>query len=53
MLWEEHYVIVDYLDTVNQIIAGRFTFTAVNHCTPRDTVHVTEGRIDMQYEEFD
>lgn len=34
-------------DQVNQIVAGTFSFTAVSE--NKDTVRVTNGRVDMHY----
>ena len=38
-------IILDYYDSLNGLVAGRFTFDAVNNSG--DTVHVREGRFDM------
>ena len=40
-------VLIVYLDRVNYIASGTFWFDAIN--VPGDTVHVREGRFDMQY----
>jgi len=38
------------LDSVNNIVSGKFEFTAVNHtCGETDTIKVTEGRFDIKY----
>lgn len=54
---ENNYLIIDYLDTVDRVIAGRFGFVAVNNCISewrgRDTVVVTDGRFDIEYVEHD
>lgn len=54
---ENNYLIIDYLDTVDRVIAGRFGFVAVNNCISewrgRDTVVATDGRFDIEYVEHD
>ncbi len=40
---------ISKLDTINHIIAGTFSFNAVNIRGGADTVHVTLGRFDMKY----
>jgi hypothetical protein len=41
---------ISYLDQTNDIVSGTFSFDAVN--ARGDTVHITNGRFDLQYRPY-
>jgi hypothetical protein len=46
----KNYVIINRLDSIKNIISGRFEFIAVNDsCGELDTMRVTDGRFDIKY----
>ena len=44
-----HDFFISKLDTVNNICAGVFSFSAVSATVP-DTIRVTDGRFDVRYQ---
>ena len=45
---QPHFIEITHLDTVKQIIAGRFEFDAVSN--QKDTITIRSGRFDLIYE---
>ena len=46
---QDNYLLVQFHDTTDKIISGKFEAVMVNSDCPQDTARVTEGRFDLPY----